>query len=223
MTPLQVPIADISSYKVTPTTVALLGIMGVACLYVLGPIRQRHVMVFLVLATVGMVAFGLVTRDTERFEKEATHKAALFAILSPYTQNETVKDYFSHLPHLSEGILAFYKHAEWIDPHEMKEILKSLIVYVEMYAMTLASNDRSMVEDSAQEMRDLKRDIMNRLGSYYVRDNVVHGDPVFKMIMSNIHGALVQMLKTLSHKHVFLDPRPPVPFEATDANMDLFV
>lgn len=184
----------------SPTTIGIIFVSVVIALKSMNVSKNVFLFVFISVATC-MVIVSRVQYDKQQLNTVSTTRKQLFNILDSYTSSPIVKEYVLQYPGLVNSILIIESNYAWIDPPETKRIFKIIVDFVELFAIALASTSVSVGKDSIGELKDMRRDILNGLASYYVKETSILNDNIYAAIVAQIQYTLSKMLKTLANKH----------------------
>lgn len=204
-------------YPIRAPTLAIATGCGILILWVMRAQAHHYQLVFCVLAVAWILSI-FVRRDLRAQTSQRQSKDALMQLLSKHASHPRVVEYMHATPALSVPLTQFAEEYAWIDTHECDRILKATLQFTELYAMCLFAppQRRAIVEDSMLELQDIKREILNALASYVVRETSVLQDARFEHMTHSLHAALSSMLKTLAYKHPYVDHKTPLPYESYD-------
>lgn len=195
----------------SPTTSAVLAV-SVLVVLVLNGVPRDVVLAILSVVALVVVAVFCFQQDAAAAAGVASRSGALADLVKSHGGSPLTASYLEQYGPLTDAMLRLHTVYAWIDQHAVHDVIKKIVSFVELFAISLASDTErgksAVAHDSAQELLDLKRDIMNELSSLYVRDSAVLRDRTFRSLLRTVHASLDKMLDTLARRHNLVLQRP---------------
>jgi len=117
-----------------------------------------------------------------------------------------------HNLRLADQLVILKKHYEWIDPDAYHQVMTHLHDFLEKYSMLLMRSQNKVKISDAHSLLQSRREFMNNLYAFYLKDATTVKDPRFKKILLTSHAATYRYIEILRNKHPNLIAiLPPMP------------